>query len=170
MMILWFYDLDRNICVCSQAEAVEKSSLRKCISNSSQEKLQVSTSFLQASLRRQRNAVPVETVNRSEEQLNGKQTACAWGYKQAVPLLPCASEDEVWHRLASWQHCWARLLCSVAVQWKNWGSQNVSIMETPPEALHFIFNLRYPDSIVCMLNCDMNQRQLMKLFVNACLK
>lgn len=33
-----------------------------------------------------------------------------------------------------------------------------------------LFNLRYPVSIVCMLNCDMNQRQLMKLFVNACLK
>lgn len=49
-------------------------------------------------------------------------------------------------------------------------SEYISTTESIPEALHFIFNLRYQVGIVCMLNCDTNRKQLMKPFVKVCLK
>lgn len=64
--------------VCSQAEAVEKFSLRKCSSNSSQEKLGVSTSFFAGKLTKsEKCSCWLERINRNEEGFNGEQTGCA---------------------------------------------------------------------------------------------
>lgn len=67
-------DLDRNTCVCSQAEAVEKFFLRKCISNELTRKMGgFSVFFTGKFMKPEKSSSWLERINRNEEWFNGKQ-------------------------------------------------------------------------------------------------
>lgn len=70
-------DLDRNICVCSQAEAEEKFLLRKCISHQFTRKMGGFDVFFTGKFMKPKECSSwLERINRNEEWFNGKQTVC----------------------------------------------------------------------------------------------
>lgn len=106
-------DLDRNTGVCSQAGAVERFFLRKCISR----KMRGFDIFFTGKfMKPEKSSSWLERINRNEEWFNGKQAVCAWDYQQVVSLLStrrvlaaghCVARDSSQRTVSSFWWAWS---------------------------------------------------------------